>query len=421
VIFGLLTSRVSLAVAAASLLERERELAEISAALGRASRGAGQALIVDGAAGIGKTALLDVAREQARARGDLVLFARGGEYELEFPFGVVRQLFEPVLASLGEEERARVLAGAAALAASLLGAVGASEFAGEDRSFTMLHGLYWLTANLADKQPVAAIVDDVQWADGASIRFLHYLARRLDGLAVTLILASRTGEDVSEPSILARLSAEPSVFEVRPAPLSAEAVETLTTHMFGHAPAAEFTAACVQSTGGTPFLVHELLRALREDRALPTSAAAERVPQIGPSTVAHATLLRLSRLRESAVALAQSVAVLGPAAETRFAAELAGVDPSDALSDADTLVAMGLLMPGSPLTFAHPIVRAAVHEDLGEGRRTLLHGRAADLLARAGGDPDAIAGHLLLAAPLGRADVAERLRAAATGALATWL
>src|SRR4051812_29764074 len=142
------------------LVEREREVAEVEALVDEALEGDGRALVVEGPAGIGKSRLLAEARRRAAEHGALVLAARGTELEREFPFGVVRQLFEAALA--GEGARERLLGGSAAPAATVVTAPrdapdGAE--AGEGGSFALLHGLFWLTLNLAAERPVAIAVD----------------------------------------------------------------------------------------------------------------------------------------------------------------------------------------------------------------------------------------------------------------------
>src|SRR5215218_2243894 len=130
------------------LLERREELARIASALAEARSGRGTFVVVEGPAGMGKTALLGSARTSAAAAGMRVLRSRGSELERDFPFGVVRQLFESPLADASQSERAELLQGAAGVAASLLGLPGARPAdgalpSGVDPSFAILHGLYW--------------------------------------------------------------------------------------------------------------------------------------------------------------------------------------------------------------------------------------------------------------------------------------
>src|SRR5688572_6079930 len=95
-----------------ALLERETELAALEQALDDARRGAGRLLVIDGPAGIGKTRLMRELRESAGRVGMRVLAARGSELERDFPFAIVRQLFEPPLATASAAERAQLLSDA---------------------------------------------------------------------------------------------------------------------------------------------------------------------------------------------------------------------------------------------------------------------------------------------------------------------
>ena len=178
------------------LLERERELACIDAAIAAARAGSGRSVVVEGPAGIGKSAVLAAARLSAQDGATRFLRARGAELERDFAFGVVRQLFEPMLHEASPAERDDLLQGPARLAARVLGLPGALEegeapAAAPDASFTVLHGLYWLCANLAADQLVVLSVDDAHWADTSSLRFLTYLLPRLEELKVALLVATR--------------------------------------------------------------------------------------------------------------------------------------------------------------------------------------------------------------------------------------
>src|SRR3954462_9207352 len=101
------------------LLEREAELAAVAALVGGVRAGAGRLIAFEGRAGMGKSRLVAATREAASAAGLEVLAARAGELEHEFAFGVVRQLFEPLLAASSPEERVELLTGAASIAAPL--------------------------------------------------------------------------------------------------------------------------------------------------------------------------------------------------------------------------------------------------------------------------------------------------------------
>src|SRR5918996_6532914 len=162
----------------ARLLERESELEVIGELLESGSAGRGSLGLIEGPAGIGKTSLVQAAGERAAEAGALVLTARGDELEREFGFGVVRQLFEHE--AVREPE---LLAGPARPAGIALGLAEGPAVPTPDALFQALHGLYWLAANLAAGRPLVLLLDDTHLADEASIRFLAYLERRIEGLA----------------------------------------------------------------------------------------------------------------------------------------------------------------------------------------------------------------------------------------------
>jgi hypothetical protein len=280
---------------ATTLLERERELAELADALDAAEAGRGNVVLLEAPAGLGKTSLLRAAAEAAGDRGFTCVRARAGELERDFAYGCVRQLFEPVVTRAEEGERERLFGGAAALSQPLFAPAEDCPLPPTDGAFSMLHGLYWLLNNLADEGPVALFVDDLHWSDNESLRFLNYLAPRLDGLAVAVLATTRPGE--GDTAAIARLTAAPETTPIGPRPLSAEATAALCERRLGAEVAPEFAAACREATGGNPFFLEALLREARE-RGFPTDAAgAERVSGIGPTAVAQAVLLRLAGAR----------------------------------------------------------------------------------------------------------------------------
>ena len=171
------------------LLAREDELAAVSRTIAGAMDGTGAVLVLEGPAGIGKTAVLEAAREAASDA--LVLHARASELDRGFGFGLVHQL-------LDRAATPELMTGAAAHAGVVLDPAAGQA---EDAGFAVLHGLYWLTANLADTVPVVLLADDLHWADVPSLRFLEYLARRIDGLRVALIATTRPNEPGAPRSV----------------------------------------------------------------------------------------------------------------------------------------------------------------------------------------------------------------------------
>src|SRR5262245_49797886 len=276
------------AVARGPLLERSAELARIEAALADARLGRGRFLVVEGPAGIGKTALLAATRAAASEADMCILRSRGTELEREFAFGVVRQLLEPPLAEASETERAELLQSAAGVAATLLGLPGAAADAsfasGVDSSFAILHGLYWMCANLAGSTPVCVVIDDAHWADAPSLRFLAFLLTRLDELPVALIVATRPREPGTDADLLAAVMTDPSAEVVRIPPLTRAAVARLVEATLGGEPDPAFVDACLRATRGTPFLVRELIDALSEAGIAPIAEAARHVERIGAQT-----------------------------------------------------------------------------------------------------------------------------------------
>ncbi len=393
------------------LLERDAQFEQLAVQIDAAIAGEGSIAALEGEAGIGKSALLSQVRRRARHSGMRVLGARGGELERDFGYGVVRQLFDAPLAAMSAEQRERILGEAAGLASSALSVGGAAPGHVADAG-AVLHGLYWLTANLAMEGPLLIAVDDAHWADAASIGYLSYLARRVDGLALLVVYATRIGEGASE-QLPAR--AEPGLVGnvVRPAVLSERATAELIDRLLEGAGSPEFAHACRVATGGNPFLLQELLRALHADGIAPDSASCRRVEQIAPDTISRAILARLRRLGHDATQLAFAIAVLGRSAELRHAAALASLDPVAAGAAADALTTASILRVGRPLEFIHPIVRTTVYAEIPAAQRAASHKRAASLLEADGVAAAECAAHLMVTEPAGDRAVVRRLRAAA--------
>jgi len=214
-----------------------------------------------------------------------------------------------------------------------------------------VHGLYWLTVNLAGRRPLLVTVDDVQWADVGSLRWLAYLARRLEGLPVLVVATVRSGEVGGAPTLLADLLAAGGWERVRPAPLGEDAAADLVRRDLTGATAG-FCRACHTATGGNPFLLRALAVSLRADGIEPTDEAALEVAEFGPESVAVSLERRLAALPVGSGPFLEAVAVIGSDATLRHCAALAGLTLETAAGVRGRPDVGGLLVPPA-LDFAH--------------------------------------------------------------------
>ncbi len=176
-----------------ALLERDAELHALDLALRGAEAGEGSIVLVEAATGLGKTRLLGEAAARAAERGARVLSASGRDLERDLPFGVALQFFEKPVSRFDDAERERFFSGSAGLAAPLV-LEGTAVPEGLSAS---LHGLYWLSANLAEERPLVLSIDDVHWCDPPTMRFLVYLAQRIQELPIVVVLAVAAGHPPS--------------------------------------------------------------------------------------------------------------------------------------------------------------------------------------------------------------------------------
>jgi hypothetical protein len=338
-----------------------------------------------------------------------VLTARGTPLERAFGFGAARQLLEPVLRT--EADRDRLLAGSAASARGVFDQVD-----GDAGSFSVLHGLYWLTVNLASAGPVVLAVDDLQWCDSPSLRYLAYLVKRLEELPVLVVATLRTGEQHEDDELLCELALDPVAVSLRPGPLGIEATAALVRERLGE-PAPAFVQVCHHTTSGNPLLLRQLLRALEAEGTPPDVLHLDLVRAIGSRAVSSLVLLRLRRMPAHVVAAARAVAVLGAAASLPTVAALAELDEPTAAAALATLCRTEVLRDEQPLAFVHPLVRDAVYGEVPVAERALRHERAGQVLRSVGAPAEQVAAHLLLAPQRGDAATVAVLQAAARTAV----
>jgi DNA-binding NarL/FixJ family response regulator len=371
------------------LLEREAEIALLRGGIDRAAQGTGSLVVVEGDPGIGKTSLLEAAIEVARRRELDVLTSRGGELEREMTFGVARQLLE----TRAMREPEVVLAAGARHAGPLLGAGDGREDVDEP---SLVHALFWACTNLAAERPLVVAVDDAHWSDTASLKFLVYLARRLEELPIALLVAARTGEPDAPQSLLDMLAAHAGDARLRPAPLTPPASYALVRSAAGDEIDDRVARTVHEMAGGNPLLLREAATiAASEGTSLDT------IPALRPQTLGRSVLRRLDRLGPAATPVARAVALLSRDASLPHVAALTGLGPDEAAAAADELVAARVLSPGQPLQFVHPLMRSALYGSIPAGERSRGHARAARVLADAGVSAARVVPHLLAAEPAG--------------------
>jgi DNA-binding CsgD family transcriptional regulator len=378
-----------------ALLERDAELEALDIALRDSQAGRGSIVIVEAAQGLGKTRLLDEAAARAAGRGNRVLSACGRDLERDLPFGVALQLFEKAVSRFDDSERERFFAGSAGLAAPLV-LEGTPVPEGLAAS---LHGLYWLSANLAEERPLVLSIDDAHWCDHSTMRFLVYLAQRIEELPITAVLTVTAGHPPERDPLLDELRAHSATAILRPEPLSLEAVGSQLRETV--LPDAEplFVEACHEATGGNPLLLAELAVELAMREVEPDDANADAVHELAPESLSAAVLVRLRRLGEGAPDLARAIAVLGDGAELRHAAPLAKLPVERAIQLADSLMGAGVLRREPGLSFVHPVVRVAIEAERPEFERAEAHRQAARMLMAEEAPLERLAPHLLAGRP----------------------
>ncbi len=401
--------------AAQSPIERDAQLALLATALDGAGRGVGTGVLIEAPAGLGKTRLLDEAAALADAQGVRVMRARASRSDRDYPFGLVLRLLEPFLAHMPGDDREALFTGSAHLAKPLLSGAGGEE-EGRDTAHStvaVLHGLYWLVLNIAGNAPLVLCLDDVQWADDASLQFVPYLAERIEDSPILLLGAARPRRG-GETSALTALRGTPALASIVLASLTKTGMTELVRRSRPHLDA-ETCAACVDVARGNPFYLREVLLAVDDDLA--PGLTPERIRELGTAALARAAVFRLLRLGPRAVALAEALGVLGEQSPLLLVGRLAGLPLPEAGVAADELAAEQLITAGAELEFVHPLIGQSVYAEIPPARRALDHAEAAQLLHDSGGTVERVATQLM-AAPVGTVDWATAtLRLAAERAI----
>ncbi|MER7845412.1 AAA family ATPase [Kitasatospora sp. NPDC096077] len=403
------------------LLHRETELAELARAVAGAGVGRSAVVLVRGPRGIGKSALLRAAL--ARIPGEaVVLRARCHANERDFPYGVVRQLFDPFMGMTSGSTAASQFLGESpdeflteALPGTVHGTSGArTENAGNGRE-RVLSNLFHAARSLTSRTPVVMAVDDLHLADEESRQWFSYLARRLDGLPVALLAS--TADEAADP-LAAELAALRHARTLTPGPLCDSCVAERVAEEFDAPVDPELAAVCHDLSRGNPLVVEELTARLAAARIPPGSPDLDIVLRIGAGALADTTLSWLRQSHPRAAELLTGLAVLGTDADLATAALLTGQGELLADEAREALRRTDLIDPGPPETFRHELVRTAVLARTDPRVLVALHERAAALLARLGAPAARTAEHLMSSGTTGLDWAVPVLRTAAKEAAA---
>jgi tetratricopeptide (TPR) repeat protein len=387
------------------LLGRETELGAVEELLRGLDGGQGGALYIAGEPGIGKTALIGEILERSRRRGRMTLSGRAAEFEIELPFGMFTDALEDYLramprAGLGLPDEQLALLGILFPWLAAPAAAPPPAVARRDERHRLLRAMRALLESVARKQPLVMALDDLHWADAASVDLLCHLLHTGFENPVLLVLAARPGQSDSRLLTALHCAERHGISRrVEPAPLSAaEAAE-----LMGPAIGAHVGEVLYRESGGNPFYLEQLAHAVR--RGAPPERLRGGTDHAGvPATVRAAIQNELEAVPATARTLLQGAAVLGEPFDPELAAETAGINMSEALEALDTLLSRDLIRPADVsrrFQFRHPIVRGAVYAATGAGWRLAAHGRAAAALKARGAPARARTHHVEQSACVG--------------------
>ena len=407
---------------------REAERALLSESLARAAAGAAHAVVLIGDAGIGKTRLLVEMAATAMRRNALVLRGRGTEIEGMPPYLLFLEALRPFIASGAGRALQRRLGRRAAAAGELFPELTKPGRSGslppEEARLRLFEAVGELIDAAAADQPVVLVLDDLHWADAASLDLLCHLFCHRGLHRVLCVGASREAEgNAALGRTLDRLNHDRLLTRLCLLPLSAEHIAALATDRLGGVVGGSLPDTLHRHSEGNPFFAEELLQCWHEGDGIASrdgvwDLTAAFAPGNIPAGIAGAVRQRLLRLASDVVRHLQIASLIGRSFEPELIAAVATV-PVDAV-DADLATAcrsgLARVRGEDRFAFAHDKIRECLLAEIPASRRRRWHGAIGDAIEARGthrgpDDIPALAFHFARSEDRGKA-VAYALEAA---------
>ncbi len=383
---------------------RDAELQTLREHLTRARAGEGAFVLVVGETGVGKTRLVQQLAEEARKAG--CLHAAGHAYEVEagHPYAIIADAFVPVVQGMDAQTLTLITRGTDSELAQILPSLArtrpaASTSDDPDTKTRMLWHFAQFLQRLAARKPVVLTLDNLQWADAASLELLHYIARHLSNSSL-LVIATCTEEGMEDAPAVRKLTRSlqrhRGVRRLAIPPLEPAEVTRLVRETFGATgtAVAVFATRLFDQTRGNPFFIEEILKALIERGALKESGGHwsgwdADVTQL-PATVRDAVRFRLESLSPVVARIAGLMAAVGTPVSLRLLQRMVG-DPAQMGDPLHELVRRSIIVELTDTGevaygFVHPMVRGIIYSDLGAARARSYHGEVIQALEAIYGD-----------------------------------
>jgi DNA-binding CsgD family transcriptional regulator/predicted ATPase len=373
------------------VVERETEVGMFEQALLRA-RSEGSVVVISGALGSGKSTLLHEFSEHATAIGARVMRAAAWLPERDLQHGVVRQLLDSARLDSGAPPKI-------------------SDAASDGSP----PGPRSLVKDLRDDQAVLIVVDDLQWTDQRSLRWLTRLAQGVRALPVVLVVAVRDGDPHAGPLIDEITAGARHTLRLKP--LSAAGIRELVHEHFGEPGDDEFIRACHQNSDGNPLFVLPVLLGMVAAGVRPLAEHAGDVRSFRAPWLRNRLISELRSQPQPVREFAKALAILGDSADLDLIEQLAGLDSAYGAGAFDTLRRLGLLAHVAKPRFAHQTAQESAEMSMAVEEREDWHIRAAKLLDESGYSAREVAAQLLAITSPQDSWALEVLREAAVAAL----